>query len=87
MPKEFSVPPPWNDRGWKVKIRDRERVEPPHVTVLWKTESWRFGLRERDFLDKKPDPKGVPENLVKHILANIKSYTDSWNSMYPENPV
>jgi hypothetical protein len=87
MPEEFPVPSPLNDRGWKVKIRDRERVEPPHVTVLWKTYSWRFGLRERDFLDEHPDPKRVPFELLVYMQSNTDRFTAAWNSMYPENPL
>jgi hypothetical protein len=48
-------------QGWKAKIRDRERTEPPHVTVLQKTRAWRFDLRAGRFLDMEPDPKDVPK--------------------------
>jgi hypothetical protein len=37
----FSLPlsPPLRAQGWKVKIRDRERSEPPHVTILHRTRA------------------------------------------------
>jgi len=28
VPFELKIPPPWRSQGWKVKVRDRERVEP-----------------------------------------------------------
>lgn len=28
MATTFPLPPKWEKRGWKLKIRDRERVEP-----------------------------------------------------------
>jgi hypothetical protein len=42
----FDVPARWR-RQWKVKIRDRERAEPPHVSVLHGTECWRMDLAHR----------------------------------------
>ena len=38
--------------GWKVKIYDFERLEPPHVTILRKfEETWRLSLRDGKFMD------------------------------------
>src|SRR2546425_12809991 len=54
VPFTLNLPEPWASRGWKVKIRDRERLEPPHGTILQKTRAWRFDLRSDEFLDKKP---------------------------------
>lgn len=87
MAQSFAVLAPWDDRGWKLKIRDRERIEPPHVSVLWKTEAWRFGLREKEFLDRQPDPRRVPDEIVGHLHQNIRVYVDAWNMTYPDNPV
>ena len=52
-------------RQWQVKIRDRERVEPPHVTIIRKTEAWRLALRTRQFLDREPDPAEIPQASSK----------------------
>jgi hypothetical protein len=87
MPIQFEVPEPWNARGWRVKIQDKERLESPHVTVLFKTRKWRFGLRELDFLDAVPDPRDVPKEIVQHLEANVESYTAGWDRLYPNNPV
>ena len=45
MPYELPLPKKLRAEGWKVKIREKERVEPPHVTVMHKAEEWRLGLR------------------------------------------
>jgi hypothetical protein len=66
----LTLPEPWASRGWKAKIRDRERLEPPHVTVLYKTSAWRFGLRTEAFLDKEPSPKDVPEEVIGAVRSN-----------------
>lgn len=97
MPVAFPLPPPHDKRGWKAKIRDRERVEPPHVTILFRMQSWRLGLRERDFLDTHPDSSLVPAAIVDHLLSETipQGETTSrygrvvaeWNRLYPENPV
>lgn len=85
----IPLPPALKKRGWKVKVRDRERVEPPHVTVLWKTRAWRWGLRERDFLDTVPDPANVPAALVDHLLGEDvhRRCVEAWDRAYPHNPV
>jgi len=33
MPLQLNLPERLLHEGWKVKIRDRERVEPPHATA------------------------------------------------------
>ena len=43
MPFNLDLPEPWASRGWRVKIRDRERLEPLHATILQRTRAWRFG--------------------------------------------
>ena len=74
---------------WKVKIRDKETREPPHVTILRGIEAWRVDLRTGAFMDDSPDPSEVPSELV----ALVKSTTNwqrlrvEWDRMYPDNPV
>jgi len=82
----YSLPLPKMFKQWKVKIRDRERVEPPHVTVLRKTEAWRIDLRTGRFMDAEPPPEDVPEALVKFIMANWRALQEQWDAMYPKNP-
>lgn len=87
VPFTVKLPTPWESRGWKAKIRDRERVEPPHVTIMHKAKAWRLGLRTRQFLDAKPDPREIPEEVLEAIRAAHHLLHQEWDRMYPENPV
>jgi hypothetical protein len=74
---------------WKVKIRDKETREPPHVTIIRGTDAWRIDLRTGGFMDDSPDPSEVPEELIELIEeeANWQRLCDEWNKMYPNNPI
>ena len=87
MPFTLNLPEPWATRGWKVKIRDRERLEPPHVTILRRTRGWRFDLRSERFLDKEPDPNEVPKGVVDEVRLNLTLLRREWDRMFPENRV
>jgi hypothetical protein len=87
MAFRLPLPDPFPARGWKVKIRDLERNEPPHATILWRQRAWRFGLRERTFLDDAPDPTGVPAEIVTEVLRQLVVLCREWDAMYPENPI
>jgi hypothetical protein len=89
MPYEFKLPKHLKDQGWKVKISEKESREPPHVTIIRKTDRWQFGLREKKFLQRKPPASDVPEELVEQILKeeNLKLLIEKWDAKYPENPV
>ena len=87
MPFALNLPEPWATRGWKVKIRDRERLEPPHVTILRRTRAWRFDLRSERFLDKEPDPNEVPKEVVSEVRSNLTLLRQEWDRMFPENRV
>src|SRR5438128_667633 len=86
----YSLRLPKKFKQWKAKIRDRETVEPPHVTLLRKTQAWRIDLRTGKFMDAEPDPDEVPEALVKIIKAerNWQALREEWDSIYGEtNPI
>jgi hypothetical protein len=83
----LPLPDSLRRQGWKVKIRDRERVEEPHATIVRGKVVWRFGLRSREFLDAHPDPRDVPEDVVQEILRAIDLLCEAWDEAYPENPV
>ena len=87
MPFNLDLPEPWASRGWRVKIRDRERLEPPHVTILRRTQAWRFDLRSEKFLDKDPDPAEVPKEVVNEIRSNLRRLRQAWDRMFPDNRV
>jgi hypothetical protein len=74
---------------WKVKIRDKETREPPHVTIIRGTDAWRIDLRTREFMDDDPDPAEVPDELIELITdeATWQQLCNEWDRMYPNNPV
>ncbi len=87
MAISFPLPEPWDSQGWRLKIRDKERVEPPHVSLMRKTQTWRFNLRDGAFMDHHPDPAEVPKELMELLSQQIENYRTAWDAMYPKNPV
>lgn len=51
MPFVLQLNTALKQAGWKVKIHDYERLEPPHITVYQKMKKWRLSLRNGEFLD------------------------------------
>jgi len=74
---------------WKVKIRDKETCEPPHVTVIYRTKSWRINLRTGEFMDEKPSPSEVPRQILRLVKEknNWNRLCKEWDNLYPSNPV
>jgi hypothetical protein len=74
---------------WKVKIRDKETREPPHVTIIRGVQAWRINLRSRQFIDTAPDPAEIPGKLIELITddSTWQQLCDQWDLMYPNNPV
>ena len=87
MPFVLPLSEPWKSRGWKVKIAEKERVEPPHATIYHRTCRWRLGLRSGEFLDEEPDPADVPRDLVTVVREQVPVLAEAWDRMYPHNPV
>jgi hypothetical protein len=89
VPFNLRLPPVYRRARWKVKIREKETREPPHVTILRDTQAWRINLRTGEFMDREPDPSAVPEELVAHIRhpENWRLICEQWDSKYPSNPV
>ena len=71
---------------WKVKIRDRERVEDPHITIFRGPDVWRVGLRDGRFMDSG-SWKDMPDGLEEVVQANWERLCAEWDRMYPHNPV
>jgi hypothetical protein len=70
-----------------VKIRERERLEPPHATVMRRTMCWRWDLREGKFMNPGPDPAAIPAEVVSALETHQQELRDAWDEMYPENPI
>lgn len=89
MPFSLSLPESLRSARWKVKIREKETREPPHVTILRGTVAWRIDLRTKSFMDRVPDPSEVPPALLEYITktANWNVLCGAWDRMYPANPV
>jgi hypothetical protein len=69
---------------YKIKIRDKESREEPHVTILYKTEkTWRFGLRSRKFL-RGEDPSKLPPDVKDYVNKNIDILIGWWNQDYKD---
>jgi hypothetical protein len=71
---------------WKVKIRDKERVEDPHLTIICGTKTWRVCLRDGRFMDGG-SWKDVPESLREIVLDRWEQLCAAWDQMYPHNPI
>jgi hypothetical protein len=88
MPFQLTLPRKLKAEGWKVKIREKERVEPPHVTIMHKAEEWRFGLRDRRLL---LPPGGRIKDIDAEVMGIIDEHwerlIEAWDEKYPENPV
>ncbi len=87
MPFTLQVPEPHSSGGWKIKIREKERLEPPHVTILFKTNSWRLNLRTGSLLDPNSNWSDVPKAVQETVRDNWTKICDEWNRMYPGNPI
>jgi hypothetical protein len=88
MPFDVPLPRKLRAQGWKVKIREKERVEPPHVTVMHKADDWRLGLRDKQLL---VPPGGRIKDLDPAVIRAIEDQweqlIEAWDARYPENPV
>ena len=74
---------------WKVKIYENERLEPPHITILKKDRTWRYSLRDKEFLDSGDSwnqiDKGVRDAIEDE--DNWKLLKAEWDKKYPTNKV
>jgi hypothetical protein len=74
--------------GWKVKIREKERVEPPHVTIMHKADEWRLGLRDKRLLEPPGGRiKDIDPAVMQVIEEHWEQLIEAWDEKYPENPV
>ena len=87
MAFQLPLPQRLSSRGWKIKIRDKERLEDPHVTVIKGTDTWRWNLRSKSFMDRRPDPNLVDAKIFERLHANVGLLVAQWDKMYPKNKV
>jgi len=89
MAYTLPLPAALKKARWKVKIRDKETREPPHITIIRGAEAWRINLRSGEFMDDQPDPADVPPELLELVMeaGTWRLLCDRWDAMYPNNPV
>jgi hypothetical protein len=88
MPHELDLPKRLKAKGLKVKIREKERLEPPHVTIICGKKEWRVGLRDKSFLVPPGGKWTDIDDEVRELIENKwKSLQDAWDKKYPSNPI
>ena len=87
MPFVLKLLPTLKQAGWKVKIHDSERLEPPHVTIYQKMRKWRLSLRDGDFLESGDRWSQIDDGVRRAIENNWKTLMDEWDAIHPDNPV
>jgi hypothetical protein len=87
VPEAVPLPDPWRERGWRLKIYDRETREPPHATLIHRTGTWRWDLRRQQIMDRVPPSRRVPAALVEAVRELQDQLVDAWDRRYPDNPV
>jgi hypothetical protein len=89
VPFELLLSAALRKARWKVKIREKESREPPHVTIIRGTYAWRINLRTGEFMDRQPDPADVPDEIIEYIKEdeNWTLLCEQWDEKYPANPV
>jgi len=89
VPFNVRLPDALRKARWKVKIRDKETREPPHVTIIRGTKAWRINLRTGAFMDTNPDPSEVSSAIIQLMTEEEtrQRLCDAWDRMYPNNPV
>jgi len=88
MADPIELPKRLKARGWKVKVYDNERLEPPHITLICRERVWRIGLRERDFMFP---PGGRWRDIDSEVRAILEEQweilCDAWDEKHPTNQV
>lgn len=87
MPYELQLSKGLKRAGWKVKIRDAERLEEPHVTMVRNLRSWRLSLRTGEFLDRGDKWSDIDVDVRETIHQNWDGLQQEWDLKYPHNPI
>jgi len=86
VPFDLDLPSRWKRAKWKVKIRDKERAEEPHVTILRGPDVWRVSLRTGTFLDGGAW-SDIPDGVRQAIEAHMPDLKAEWDRRCPWNLV
>lgn len=87
MPYVLQLIQALRQAGWKVKIHDFERLEPPHITIYRKRRKWRLSLRDGNFLDRGDKWSQIDEQVRMAIEAAWDVLSAEWDAIHPDNPV
>ncbi|MFO7903370.1 MAG: hypothetical protein R6U98_11970 [Pirellulaceae bacterium] len=87
MPFVLQLPRTLRKAGWKIKIHDAERLEPPHVTIHCKMRTWRLSLRDGRFLDRGDNWNQISVGVRRAIEQNWQALIGEWDAIHPDNPV
>ena len=87
MAFDLELPPEARANGWKVKIREDERLESPHVTILRKWSTWRVNLRTGEMMDLGDSWKQVDPVVKAAVFENWNRIRQEWDRRYRHNPV
>lgn len=85
--QELPLPRRLAKKHWKVRVYHNERLEPPHVTILWKYRKWRLGLRDGAFLEAGDQWGDIDPELRAFIEANWSQLQEKCDRFHPANPV
>ena len=88
MPYVLQLTQALKQAGWKVKIHDSERLEPPHVTIYRKfDEKWRLCLRDGTFRERGHKWSQIDKGVRQAIEDNWDLLIAEWDAIHPNNPV
>lgn len=87
MPYDLPLSQALRQAGWKVKIHDLERLEPPHVTIYCKSRKWRLSLRDGTFLDLGDKWSQIDEQVGTAVKDAWERLQQEWDRIHADNPV
>ena len=87
MPYDLPLTQALRQAGWKVKIHDFERLEPPHITIYYKRRKWRLSLRDSSFLDVGDQSSQIDRRVRTAVNDAWQRLQQEWDRIHPDNPV
>lgn len=88
MADPIELPKRLKAQGWKVKVYSRERLEPPHLTLICREKVWRIGLRDIEFMVPPGGRWRDIDPQVRVILVEQwQVLCNAWDEQHPTNRV